>query len=317
MELPPRGTEEHSREIDLKATVSRDTLKGTLAAALTYAIFGINIVLCKDLLNCGFASPSVLLNIRVGGAVLLMWLFAAFFAKDKVNPKDLGKIFGASLLGLTLPHLSTLWGLKMSTPFDTSMVNSLKPLFAIFASFVIFRERPNMKTRLGVALGLCGAILLVLAGANLDSAFKTTPLGMVILTMNGLFFAFYLVIFRSLIKKYSSLTFMKWCMLFAFICSIPIAAFDYGDIKLEILNPLRYGELLYLIIFGTFITYFISPYAQKKITPTQYCVTSYVQPMTATALSIALGLDVFTWGKLAATALMIAGVWLTTASKTK
>ena len=296
-------------------TISKETLNGSIAAALTYVIFGVNIVLCKDLLNCGIASPSVLFNIRAGGATLLMWILGCFRPKDKVDRKDLLKILGASLLGITVPHLSTLWGLKFSTPFDTSMVNSLKPLFAIFAGFIILREKVSLKTSAGVALGLAGAILLVLAGANLDDAFKTTPAGMLILALNGLSFAFYLVIFRPLIKKYSCLSFMKWCMLFAFICSIPIAAPDYGEVNLELFNAVRCLELLYLIIFGTFITYFISPYAQKRITPTQYCIISYVQPITATILSIAAGLDLFTWGKLAATILMISGVWITVTGK--
>ena len=48
-------------------------LAGHLAVAGAYAIFGLNIVFCKDIANAALVSPIVLFTLRAIGASLLFW----------------------------------------------------------------------------------------------------------------------------------------------------------------------------------------------------------------------------------------------------
>lgn len=290
--------------------MNRDKIIGAAAAAGTYFVYGINVVICKDLLNCEAASPTAILAIRLAGATTLFWLASLFAKREKVCRKDILKIFAASVMGISIPQASLLWGLTMSTPFDASMINSLKPLFAIFASFVLFKERQSGRTWLGVIAALIGVILLISAGDNLGKAFQTSPWGLAVLSMNGLSFAFYLAMFKPIIKKYSPLTFMKWCMLFALICILPFAFNDLNATNYDALEKQTYGELAFMIIVATFLTYFLSPIAQKRITPTQYCIFSYIQPLTTTLVSVIIGFDILSFQKVLAAVLMLSGAWL-------
>ena len=49
----------------------KSTLGGHLAAAMAYAIFGFNIVFCKDIANSHTVSPIVLFTLRALGATAL------------------------------------------------------------------------------------------------------------------------------------------------------------------------------------------------------------------------------------------------------
>ena len=71
-------------------------------------------------------------------------------------------------------------------------------------------------------------------------------------------------------------------------------------------------------IFGhsaAFISYYLIPLAQKRIRPTLISMYSYVQPIIAIAVSIAIGMDTLTWQKTLATILVFGGVVIVSYSR--
>jgi len=296
----------------------RDKIKGALAAIMAYVIYGLNMVVCKDLNNSGLMSPIVLFLFRTSGAAILFWAVSLFFPSETVPPKDLLKLCLASVLGISIPQYSTLWGLTMSTPFDASILNSLKPLWAILAVFVVMHKRPSKKVWGGVIIGICGALILIFSGSDVRiDSFRTSPLGLLVLSLNGLSFAFYLAIFSPLIKKYHPVTFLKWSFLFATLLCLPISAKPVLDIDFMAFSPLVLSELAFMIVFATFITFFLAQLGQKKLTPTEYTVCSFFQPITAAIVGVALGFDIMDLGKVLATVLMITSVFIINFSKSK
>lgn len=76
-------------------------------------------------------------------------------------------------------------------------------------------------------------------------------------------------------------------------------------------------ELGYLIVFATFISYFLIPLGQKTIRPTLVSMYSYIQPIIATVISIIIGMDILTWQKILAAAMVFAGVFIVSRSRSK
>ena len=74
-------------------------------------------------------------------------------------------------------------------------------------------------------------------------------------------------------------------------------------------------ELAYLIIFATVISYFLIPIGQRNIRPTLVSMYSYFQPLIATGLSIALGVETLGWQKIAAAIMVFTGVILVSRSR--
>ena len=87
---------------------------------------------------------------------------------------------------------------------------------------------------------------------------------------------------------------------------------DYG-----LITPRLAGDLAFLIIGATFISYFLIPIGQKKIRPTLVSMYSYVQPIIAIAISITIGMDTLSWQKILAAATVFTGVVLVSFSRSR
>ena len=80
--------------------MASDALKGHLSIAGAYLIFGLNVVLCKDIANSQAVAPIVLFTLRALGASALFWLGSLFLPGETVDLRDLPKIAAASFLAM-------------------------------------------------------------------------------------------------------------------------------------------------------------------------------------------------------------------------
>lgn len=293
-------------------------LSGHLSCFVAYTIFGFNIIICKSLSNSHLISPECLFLIRATGASALFWLVSLFFPKEKVEQRDLIKIFFASMLGLFLTQLLFLEAITITTPLDTSIITSITPIFTMFVAAVALKEPITWKKAGGVALSFIGIVFLILNSVSLgNGAAETKPLGIIFMILNCLCFALYLGVFKPIIAKYSVMTFMKWMFLFSMIVSLPISFKELVHINFASLPTNHLLQLGFLVLFSTFTAYFLIPVGQKVLRPTVISLYSYIQPLIATIVSILLGMDRLNWQKIVAAALVFTGVILVNKSRAK
>lgn len=295
--------------------MASEQLRGHLAIAAAYSIFGLNVVLCKDIANSEAVSPYVLFTFRAIGASAIFWLVSIFQPEEKIEKGDLWRIALASFLGLYLTQMSFLVGITMATAIDSAILGTLGPVFTMIFAYFFIGEPITGKKAGGVTVALAGVIFLILNSVHAGGASSTTPLGFVMLLINSLTFSMYLGIFRPLISKYSVVTFMKWAFLFALLMSLPFSVkgmltMDYGAVPV-----LVRWEIGYLIIFATFIAYYLIPYGQKRIRPTLVSMYNYLSPIIATVVSIWTGIDHLTWQKVVAASAIVGGVILVSKSR--
>lgn len=294
----------------------RQSILGHLAGFIAYAIFGFNIIVCKDLTSDGLIPPLGIFTLRSLGAGALFWLISLFMPREKVDRKDFPKIFIASMLGFFTCQITFLVGLPYITPMDCSIMTALAPIYTMIVAAIALKEPITLKKAGGVAISLAGVIYLILSrSAIAGGAAQTTPFGIVMIVFNILSFSMYLGIFKPLIAKYSVVTFMKWIFLFSFCVAAPFSARGLTEVDWAGIPSIQYAELAYLIICATFITYFLIPVAQKRIRPTIISMYSYVQPIIAISISIAIGMDILTWQKVLAAAMVFGGVIVVSYSK--
>ena len=295
--------------------MASDQLKGHLSIGAAYTIFGLNVVLCKDIANSEAVAPFVLFTLRAIGATAMFWLLSLFLPKEKVAKGDLWKIALASFLGLFLTQTTFLVGITMATSIDCAIIGTLGPVFTMIFAFFFVGEPITGKKAGGVALSLAGVLFLIFNSVHAGGASATTPLGIVMLLLNSLTFSMYLGIFRPLISRYSVVTFMKWAFLFALLMSLPLSAkglltTDYAAIP----GNVRW-EIGYLIVFATVIAYYLIPYGQRYLRPTLVSMYNYLSPVIAAVVSIWTGMDVITWQKLVAATAIVGGVILVSKSR--
>jgi drug/metabolite transporter (DMT)-like permease len=282
-----------------------NTLVGVLAATAAYVIYGLNTVFCKDLTNSELITPTVLFTIRTGGAALLFWIISFFLPRERLDRRELSLALLASVLCIIIPQYSTLIGITMSTPYDVSMVSTLKPVLTLSVAFLLAKEKFRPALLIGVLLTFAGAVVLV---SKPSGAFSTSALGFLIILMNGVSFAFYLVLFRDFISRHGTVTLMKWMFLFAFIVSMAVSTPQLVKTEFFAFDADMVKEIAFMVIFATFITYFLMPLGQRNLTSTQYSLFSYVQCIVAAVIGYMMGLESLDAQKLLASVFFIAGV---------
>lgn len=291
-------------------------LDGHIACFTAYAIFGINIIVCKDLTGGHLISPIALFTLRSLGAGALFWILSLFGPHEKVEKKDYLKIFAAAFLGYFVTQLTFLIAIPDVTPMHCSIMSAMSPIYTMFIAAIVLKEPLSWQKSGGVLLSLSGIIFLILNNAGARSgASESTLMGLFMMFLNSFSFSLYLGIFKPVIQKYSVVTFMKWIFLFSSIMALPFSYEEMFSLSWTRIPSAQLWELGYLVVFATFISYFLIPYGQKRIRPTLVSMYSYIQPIIATVLSIILGMDILTWQKILAAAMVFGGVIIVSRSR--
>ena len=288
--------------------MNKQSVVGHLACFLAYAIFGFNIIVCKDLTAGRLISPLAIFTLRSVGAGALFWLISLFTPKENVEKKDYVRIFAASMLGFFVCQVTFLVGIPHITPMDCSVLSAVSPIYTMIIAAIVLKEPITWQKAGGVTISFAGIIYLILSRSSAGGAAETSLFGILMLILNSLSFSLYLGIFKPLIGKYSVVTFMKWIFLFAFVVSAPFSATEIATLDFSTIPSIQLAELAYLIFCATFITYFLIPVGQKRIRPTLVSMYSYVQPIIAIVISITVGIEMLTWQKVLAAIMVFGGV---------
>ena len=295
---------------------SRSSITGHLAAFVAYAIFGFNIIVCKDLTSGHLIPPLGIFTLRSLIAGGLFWIVSLFLPKEKVDKKDYIRIFAASMLGFLTCQVTFLVGIPHITPMDCSILTAMSPIYTMAIAALVIKEPITWQKAGGVAISFAGIIYLIISRvAAPGGVTESTPFGIFMIILNSLSFSMYLGIFKPLISKYSAVTFMKWIFLFSACVSTPLSLKGLIDVEWAAIPATQYAELAYLIICATFVTYFLIPVSQKRIRPTLVSMYSYIQPIIAIVISIAIGMDALTWQKVLAAAMVFGGVIIVSYSR--
>lgn len=296
--------------------MNRTSLIGHAAAFFAYAIFGFNIIVCKDLTSGHLIPPLGIFTLRSIVAGGLFWIVSLFLPKEKIDKKDYIRIFAASMLGFLTCQVTFLVGIPHITPMDCSILTAMSPIYTMGIAALVIKEPITIQKAGGVAISFAGIIYLIVSRVTAPGGVsESSPFGIFMIILNSLSFSMYLGIFKPLISKYSAVTFMKWIFLFSACVSTPLSLKGLIAVEWSAIPSIQYAELAYLIICATFVTYFLIPVSQKRIRPTLVSMYSYIQPIIAIVISIVLGMDELTWQKIFAACMVFGGVIIVSYSR--
>ena len=206
-------------------------MKGHAAMLAANSMWGLMAPLAKFVMIGGAVSSLVMTDLRVFGAMVLFWIFSFFQKPEHVGHKDLMKLFVASLLAIVFNQGSYIFGVGLTSPVDASIITTSMPLIAMILAAIFLKEPITGRKILGIAVGASGALLLILgssqAAASSASKGDNPLLGDVFVLLAQCSYAFYFVLFKNFVAKYSAVTVMKWMFTYAFICLLP---FSYNSL---------------------------------------------------------------------------------------
>ena len=295
-------------------------MKGHVAMLAANSMWGLMAPLAKFVMIGGAVSSLVMTDLRVFGAMILFWIFSFFQKPEHVGHKDLMKLFVASLLAIVFNQGSYIFGVGMTSPVDASIINTSMPLIAMILAAIFLKEPITGKKILGIAVGASGALLLILGSSQASGTTvkgDNPLLGDVFVLLAQCSYAFYFVLFKNFVTKYSAVTVMKWMFTYAFICLLP---FSYSSLLATdwlALDGARIASILFVVVGATFLSYILIIVGQKNLRPTVAGMYNYIQPLVATIVAICWGMDSFNLTKVLSVVMIFGGVWLVTSSRSR
>ena len=291
-------------------------LQAHLSMFTAEAIWGLMAPIAKAAMNSGFDGMSVV-SFRVGGAAVLFWLASFLGPREHIPVSDILKLAGAALLGIVFNQGLYNIGLSITSPVNASIVTTSMPIFAMVLSFFILKEPITWKKAMGVAIGCCGALILILSSASAGNAKVGDIRGDLMCIFAQFSFALYLALFNPIIRKYNVFTVNKWMFTWASLLILPFSTWHVTQLPWASFTTATWLEVGYVVVLGTFVSYLLSVVAQGVLRPTVVSVYNYVQPIVSVVVSVAVGMSVFTLPQGVAVLLVFSGVWLVIKAKSK
>ncbi|WP_375251780.1 DMT family transporter [Dokdonia donghaensis] len=285
-----------------------------LAAFGASFIYGVNHTLAKDLMPTYIEAYGFIM-LRVLGAAILFWITSLFLPSEKIDRKDWWRIILCALFGMTINMLMFFKGLQLSTPINSSVVITLSPVILLILSALFLKEKITWLKGSGIAIGLVGALILILFGAKTQANAPNIPLGNTLFIINAIAYSVYLILVKPLTAKYASVTLMKWFFLIAVFTNAPIALPQFLEVQWSSLPPSVIGVMLFVVIGTTYLTYLFNVFALRQLKPSTIGAFIYLQPLIATLVAIILGADTLTTIRVVAASLIFLGVYLSTKRK--
>ena len=286
-----------------------------LALAGANLLYGITYSIAKHAMP-DHLSPFAFVFTRILGAGLLFWLLSLFLPREKIKKEDILRLGLASVFGVALNQSIFLNGLNMTTPIDAAIIMTATPILVMVIARLLLREPITSFKILGIVCGATGAILLILYSG--DISFGNEQLvGNLMIIINALSYALYLVIVKPLLKKYKPVTVMKWVFLSGFILVTPaglpeVLQVSWHDLPLDIVL-----SVLYVTVGVTFFAYLLNIYSLQHVKPVTVSIYIYAQPVIASVAAMIMGQDVITGVKIISTLLVFAGVYFVSYSSSR
>ena len=297
---------------------NRTPLLAHLSLAGAAICWGLMSPLGKDAMQHGIDGIT-LVSLRVLGGAILFWLTSLFTPRETISRKHIALLCLAAVFGLVGNQCCFTIGLSLTSPVNAGIVTTTMPISALLLSALILKDPITLRNALGVALGCCGAVLLVMTSVR--TAAGATGMG----DLRGdllcfaaqISYTIYLTVFGWLAKRYSIFTVNKWMFLSATCIIWPFTAQHVWQTPWSALSTVTLAEIAYVVVGGTFLAYILMIRGQQVLRPTVVSMYNYVQPIVAVIVSIVLGLAVFTLTHALAVALIFSGVALVTLSKSR
>jgi drug/metabolite transporter (DMT)-like permease len=221
----------------------------------------------------------------------------------RISRQDRSRFFAAGFFGYTLYQLGFVLGLERTSPFSSSLLIALVPLFTVLI-LTIRGDYPPMVTWAGLLVAIVGVVLF-LSGKDASGG---TLLGDAISLGAGMAFAAYGVVNRPLVRAYPPETYTAYSVLAGtiplVIISAPAALMqDWGAISIGV-----WSSIVYLTVFPIYVAYMMWNWAIARRGAAVATSVSLLVPVFSGLLSVLFYGEQFGALKLVGAALVLTGL---------
>lgn len=288
-------------------------LWGNLLALSASVCWGLNEPANKLLIPSWMSAGEVALA-RIFGATILIWIAAIFVKREKILRSDWKYIAGSAVMMLGFVYVFSL-AFNTASPIDIAIILTFQPMLVVLINAIFRHKRASGLEWIGMGIAFAGALLVILAGGNLDGGRLIGDFYAVVCAFS---YAAYLVLIEGPSKRYGTVNLMKWVFLFTSIIALPliftlphhIAILEHPEAKPLLL-------IGFIILFPTFYCYLVTPPSIKMVGSDIFSFYQYLVPVITTVVSVVLKIDSFHWYQPVSFVIIVGGVLLSNYAKAR
>lgn len=282
------------------------------------ALIGCNIVWACDypfynLLLGRYIAPMAMVCLSLVVAAALSWVPRIWERGEKIESSDWGIIILSALLMGVARKTLMMFGMSRTSPIDGSIIATVVPLIVLVVSVAAGIDSFTHRRVLGLFLGMAGAVAVVLSGGTMHHI-ESELLGNVMILTSGVVTALYMVFFKRLVAKYRITTLLRVIYTLSALVVLPFGWSSVAEVHFAGFDTHIWLAALFVLIVPTYLPNLLLNYSLRYVQPTISSTYSYIQPILAVALSVAMGLDRLQADTILFAVILFVGVWLVISS---
>jgi drug/metabolite transporter (DMT)-like permease len=276
-----------------------------LALLAVSTIYGINYIVARDVMVGGWIRPNAFIFLRVMVALILFFTLHRQHAQFSRN--DHWRLVACGLTGVAINQLFFFNGLKLSGPIQASLIMVVTPVLVYLLSLIFLGNVFRWYKGVGILFGIFGTGLIIYQKEGIEQ-FENAYLGNILVFLNALSYAFYLVLVKPLMTKYPPVQVLKWVFFYGFIFILPFSIKPFIQTSFANFSMSTVCSIIYVVVATTYIAYRLNGFALSRVNPTVVSIYLYLQPVVAMLASIALGIESMNVKKSMAAALILVSI---------
>jgi drug/metabolite transporter (DMT)-like permease len=260
---------------------TRDLVVVHLGLLLVAIVWGGNFVALKHLL--GPLAPVDVVVIRSIGAAVFYLAFLAAVGRIviPVVPPDTRRMILIGVLGIPIMSLAMAYGLTRLDAGLASLLVTSNPIFTAIISRILIGERLTSRKVTGILVAFAGFLVVLqfgsAGGARME---RDQMLGVLIVLLGPLAWAFYTVLSKPLLGRYPPVYVASYTTMAGGVVFVPFLLFDAGMRgRLLELGAVDWLAVLYVSLLAITVAYLLWYWGLRVLTPSQTAVYTYLVPV--------------------------------------
>ena len=282
--------------------------KAHLSVLFANLIFGANFSVVK-FVTPRLMAPFGLNVVRAIVSIALFWMLWLFGKPErKLDREDVMRFIICGITGVTINQLLFIKGLSITYSTHASLLMLCTPIMITISSLVLLKERPSFIRMLGLALGIGGAMILILS-REASGKGENVILGDILIIINAISYSLYFILVKPLLAKYSPVQVIRWVFTFGGLLILPFGWTQFMAAPWNVFTLADWSALAFIAIGATFLAYLLNTYGLLHLKASATGAYMYLQPFFVAIIAWLFLDEPFGWSKLLAAGLIFTGVW--------
>lgn len=281
-----------------------------IALIFTNIFFAINLSAVKHLTNNGLVQAFGLNVVRIGFTTILLWiLYLIKPVNIKIEKADRMWLFLCALFGIAINQLMFIKGLSLTYSIHAALLLLITPILIVIIAAWILKERLGFFKIAGLALGISGALVLVLAKDSSGNADQVL-LGDIFIIINAVSYTIYFIMVKPLMLKYDAVVILRWVFTIGLVLVLPFGWTEFVQIPWKQYTAVDITAMSLIVVTGTFLAYLFNLYGIKMLGASVAGFYIYTQPVFAALIAVFFLHEHLALYKIFSAALIFSGVYL-------